>query len=271
MTTTARLRAEIDRLKARHSPGRAEIPSGRVEFARKLGMVLDPWQEDLLRSDAARVLLNITRQGGKSTMAALIALHEALTAPAALVLVLAPSERQSKELFSKIAGFYSTLGHTTADSERKLGMSLANGSRIEALPGTEKTIRGYSGVSLLLLDEAARVDDGLYYSIRPMLAVSGGRLLMLSTPYGKRGVFHREWTEGTDWERFEVPATECPRIPAEFLEAERRSMPEWWFKQEYLCSFEETEDQIFTHAMIEGARADDVAEYRFEGDEELWT
>jgi hypothetical protein len=150
-------------------------------------------------------------------------------------------------------------------------MELANGSRIEALPGTEKTIRGFSGVDLLLLDEAARVDDGLYYAVRPMLAISGGSLLMLSTPYGKRGVFFEAWTEGEGWQRFEVPADECPRIPPPFLEAERRSLPPWVYRQEYECSFEETEDQIFDHAMIEAARDDGLPEYRFEGDENLWS
>jgi hypothetical protein len=59
----------------------------------------------------------------------------------------------------------------------------------EALPGTQKSIRGFSGAALLIVDEAARVDDALYYAVKPMLAVSGGSLLMLSTPYGRRGVF----------------------------------------------------------------------------------
>jgi hypothetical protein len=103
-----------------------------------------------------------------------------------------------------------------------------------------------------------------------MLAVSGGALMMLSTPYGRRGVFFEEWTAGEGWERYEVPASRCPRIPAEFLEAERSSMPEWWYAQEYGCEFRETEDQLFTHEMIEGARDDDLQEYRFEGDEDLW-
>jgi phage FluMu gp28-like protein len=217
--------------------------------------------------------MNISRQAGKSTMSAVIALHRALYHPGSLVLCLAPAERQSKELFSKITGFYRTLHDAPPpDSDRKLGMHLANGSRIEALPGSERTIRGFSGVDLLVVDEAARVDDGLVYAIKPMLAVSGGALLMLSTPYGKRGVFHQEWTEGGEgWERFEVPASECPRIPAAFLEAERRSMPEWWFAQEYECTFSETEDQLFSHEMITNARADDVAEHRFEGEDDLWT
>ncbi len=245
----------------------------RVMFARGLGISPDQWQEDLLRSGSNRVLMNISRQAGKSTMSAVIALHRALYHPGSLVLCLAPAERQSKELFSKITGFYRTLHDAPPpDSDRKLGMHLANGSRIEALPGSERTIRGFSGVDLLVVDEAARVDDGLVYAIKPMLAVSGGALLMLSTPYGKRGVFHQEWTEGGEgWERFEVPASECPRIPAAFLEAERRSMPEWWFAQEYECTFSETEDQLFSHEMITNARADDVAEHRFEGEDDLWT
>jgi phage terminase large subunit-like protein len=225
----------------------------------------------LLRSEASRILMNCARQSGKSTLAAVLAFHRALLTPGSLVLVLAPAERQAKELFSKVATFYQALGHPVpADSYRKLGMELTNHSRIEALPGTEKTVRGFSGVDLLIVDEASRVADELYYAVRPMLAVSGGRLMMLSTPYGKRGVFHEEWTGGEEWERYEVPATECPRIPAAFLEEERRTLPEWWFAQEYLCEFRETEDQLFTHEMIERARADDLAEYRFEGDEELW-
>jgi hypothetical protein len=49
-----------------------------VAFARELGIVPDGWQEDLLRSSGGRVLLNCSRQSGKSTMSAVIALHRAL-------------------------------------------------------------------------------------------------------------------------------------------------------------------------------------------------
>jgi phage FluMu gp28-like protein len=155
--------------------------------------------------------------------------------------------------------------------ERKLSLELENGSRIITLPGSEKTIRGFSGAALLLVDEAARVDDALYYAIRPMLAVSGGSLMMLSTPYGKHGVFFEEWTGGEGWERYEIQASQCPRISPGFLEAERLSMPDWWFAQEYGCAFRETEDQVFTHDMISAARDDELPELRFEGDESLWT
>ncbi len=137
-------------------------------------------------------------------------------------------------------------------------MHLPNNSRIEALPGSEKTIRGFSGAALLLLDEASRIDDALYHAVRPMLAVSGGSLVMLSSPYGRRGVFFEEWENGMEWERFEVPATQCPRITPEFLAQERASLPGWVFRQEYLGSFESTDESAFTTDLIESAFSHDV-------------
>jgi hypothetical protein len=232
----------------------------RLTFASELGIEPDPWQRDLLLSDGDRILLNCCRQSGKSTMAGIIALHRALYRPGSLCLILAPSERQAKETFAKTSAFYRTLGADTLPQEsyRKMGMQLSNGSRIEALPGSERTVRGFSGVDLLVLDEAARVDDELYYSVRPMLAISGGALLMLSTPYGKRGVFFKEWSEGEGWERYKVPAEECPRISPAFLEEEREALPSWVYRQEYECSFEETEDQVFTTEMVERAVTSEV-------------
>jgi hypothetical protein len=231
----------------------------RAAFARELGLEPDPWQERLLRSLSDRVLLNCCRQSGKSTITGLIALHRALYHPGSLILCLAPALRQSQELFGKVLGYYRDLGRPVApQAERKLSLELENDSRIVTLPGTEKTIRGFSGAALLIVDEAARVDDELYFAVRPMLAVSGGALMMLTTPHGKRGVFFEEWTGGAGWQRYEVKAEECPRITPEFLEEERETLPSWVYRQEYECSFEETEDTVFTHEMVERAVTSEV-------------
>jgi hypothetical protein len=231
----------------------------RVAFAKRVGLKPDPWQEDLLSSTSERVLLNCCRQSGKSTMTGVIALHRALYHPGSLILCLAPALRQSQELFSKIAGFYRDQGRpVSAVAERKLSLELENRSRIITLPGSEKTVRGFSGAALLAVDEAARVDDSLYFAVRPMLAVSGGSLMMLSTPYGKRGVFFEEWTNGIGWERYEVPASQCPRIPEVFLEEERHSLPGRVYRQEYECSFEETDDQVFSFEDVAAAIRPDV-------------
>jgi hypothetical protein len=268
VATIATLAKEVERLEARQASRRHEIPADRVQFARSLGFKPDSWQEQFLRSEALRVLLNIARQVGKTTTCGLLALHQALSVACSLVLILAPSERQSRELMRGILNFYQQLGHAVpADSERKLGLELANGSRIEALPGTERTIRTFSAVDLLLLEEAARVADDLYFAVRPMLAVSNGRLVMLSTPAGRRGIFHHEWSEGGDgWERYEVRADECPRISAEFLEEERRTLPAYIYRQEYECSFEDVEDAVFSYDLVMGALTPKVAPLTFAED-----
>ena len=98
-----------------------------------------------------------------------------------------------------------------------------------------------SAPRLIIEDEASRVDDGLYRAVRPMLATAAtGRLMLMSTPFGKREPYREEWDRGGDeWQRITVPATEVPRISAEFLARERRALGAAWFGQEYLCHFVE--------------------------------
>jgi hypothetical protein len=232
----------------------------REAMADRLGLTLDDWQRDALRSEARQLLLNVTRQGGKSTVAALLGLHEALTKPNALVLAVSPGERQSKLLFRKLMSYYRILGKPVpAIVENKLSLELANGSEVHALPGQEDTIRGFSAVTLLLVDEASRVADELIAAVRPMLAVSGGRLVTMSTPFGKRGWWWEAWdTGGPSWERFEIPATACPRITAAFLEEERRALPPMFYDSEYCCRFVEPLDAFFRYDDIAAAISDDV-------------
>jgi hypothetical protein len=159
-----------------------------------------------------------------------------------------------------INGFFDRLPEPPKKLEdNKTSFRLENGSRIVSLPGTEGTVRGYASVSLLIVDEAARVSDELIKSLTPMIAISEGRLLLLSTPYGKRGYFFEQWTNGgQDWYRYEVPATECSRISPAFLEQERRSLGEWHFSQEYCCAFGETRDSVFSYESIMGSLSDDI-------------
>lgn len=215
----------------------------------------DPWQEQVLRSTGKRQLLNCSRQSGKSTTAGLLALHRALFYPTSLILLVSPSLRQSGELFRKVNDHLNQLEQQPRKTEdNRLSLTLANGSRIVSLPGTEQTVRGYSGASLIIEDESARVDDAMYYAIHPMMAVSGGRLILMSTPFGKRGHFHKEWTEGGPvWERIEIPASLCPRISPDFLTEERKALGDWWFRQEYECQFVETVDQVFGYDLVMSA------------------
>ncbi len=231
-----------------------------VMLARRAGLEPDAWQQDILRSRARQTIMLVTRQGGKSTISSIRALHRAEYAPGSLILLLAPSYRQSKELFRKVKDAYAVIPNPSKlASESALEMEFENTSRIVALPGKEETIRGFSGVALLIVDEAARVPDALYQSVRPMLAISGGSIVLLSTPFGKRGFFHHEWTEGgEDWHRTKVTAYDCPRMSREWLEQEHAAIGDFWFRQEYMCEFVETIDQVFSYDDIMRALDTDV-------------
>lgn len=220
-----------------------------VVLARESGLQPDGWQERVLRSGSPRMLLNCSRQSGKSTICGIMAAHRAAFTPRSLVLLLSPSQRQSSELFQKARAVLPV----RPERESALRLELANGSRIISLPSTEASVRGFSAVDLMVVDEAARVPDDLYLAIRPMLAVSNGRLVALSTPWGKRGWWYEAWRSSEPWERYRITAEQCPRISPEFLEEERRTLSERYYRQEYLCSFEETEDSVFASEAIEKA------------------
>lgn len=210
------------------------------DIFRRAGITPDPWQRDVLSSTAQRLILLCHRQSGKSTVTGALAAHLASHKKDALILLISPSQRQSIELMRKVIRFHAALGpeapRSISDSVQEL--RLDNGARVIALPATEETIRGYSAVDLLVVDEASRVPDELYFSIRPMLGTSRGRLIALSTPFGKRGWFYEAWHNPKvgNWHPVKVTAEQCPRFLPSFLEEERQTMGDWWYSQEYLCN-----------------------------------
>jgi hypothetical protein len=229
-----------------------------ASIMREAGMEPDAWQESVLNSDARRMLLLCSRQSGKSTTCASLAVHQALYDPG-LVLLIAPAQRQSSELFRKVSEVYNALDDVPRiTQESAMRLELANGSRIIALPGTEGTIRGYSGAKTVIIDEASRVDNALFAAVRPMLATTQGRFVALTTPYGKRGWFYEAWEHGEGWERTKVTAHDCPRIDPEWLEEERRLVGDWQFRQEYMCEFVDTDEQFFASELIEAAMSHEV-------------
>ena len=213
--------------------------SDPATFARLyLGIEPDSWQESFLRSESPRIILNCSRQSGKSSTAAILALWEAIYKPRSVILLDSPSLRQSQELMGKFSEYLSSLDESVKlDSDTKLSVRFANGSRVLALPGSEKTIRGISAVTLLILDEAAAIPDELYGAVRPMLAVSKGRLVLMSTPRGEQGFFYDTWAKSKGWEKIEVPWQQCPRIDPAFIEEERLERGNAWVAQEYECQF----------------------------------
>jgi len=221
----------------------------------RLGLAADRLQARVLSTRMRRGVLNCSRQWGKSTITAAKAVHQAQTEAGSLTLVVSPSARQSGEFPRKASAFVRMLKiGVKGDGDNEMLLALPNGSRMVGLPGTEPTIRGFPAVSLLLMDEASRVGDDVYRAVRPMLATSDEALWLMGTPWGKRGFFYEVWTNGEpEWERILAPATECPRIRASFLEEERKALGERWFRQEYLCEFEDSVSGVFGRDLVERA------------------
>lgn len=226
----------------------------------RLGWGPDPWQTRAMRSTQP-TLLNCSRQSGKSTVTAAIATHEAAYSAGSLTLLIAPTQRQSAILYRKVARFLKSLQPVEQmEIDNKLSCTLKTGSEVVSLPGDPDNLRGYSAPSLIVLDEAAFLSEQMIEAVIPMLAVSEGRLLMLSTPNGRRGYFHEAWTsDDQDWLRIRVPASDCPRIKPAFLEKMRRKMPDYKFRQEFFCEFTDTENQIFGSDLIRSAITDEIA------------
>ena len=203
------------------------------------GLTADPWQADLLRSTAKRILLLASRQSGKSQTVAARVLNQAITKPNQFILLLSHNLRQSGELFrEKLLPLWVAAGSPLKlKNATQLELRLSNGSRILSLPANEAGVRGFSKVNTLVIDEAARVDDLLYRSLRPMLAVMDGDIIAMTTPFGQRGWFYESWQSDQSWHRVKVTADQCPRLKPEFLAEERETLGDVFYKQEYLCLF----------------------------------
>jgi hypothetical protein len=228
-------------------------------LAEAIGFTPDDWQRSVLRSTAPRQMLLCCRQSGKSTTTACLGLHTAITYEDSPVLIVSPSLRQSGELFGKIGTYYRKLGRPIKSVyETRLSVELANGSRIICVPANPDTVVGFSAVKLIIVDEAARVADDVFRAVSPMLAVSRGRMVALSTPKGQRGFFYDQWhRDGSRWEKIKITADQCPRIPADFLADERETMGECHYMQEYFCQFNQDINQYFSTADVMGALSDD--------------
>jgi hypothetical protein len=221
----------------------------------------DIWQAQLLRSTAPWIMLNCCRQSGKSTATAMVALHTAIYNPG-LILLVSPSLRQSKELFAKVMGFLKGLDPAEAlEEDNRTSCELASGARIVSLPGDPDTLRGFSAPKLIVKDEAALVSDAMQAALDPMLAVSNGRLIELSSPNGRRGHFYENWEHGEGVERIKIIGRECPRISAEFLDKQRRKLGPMLFSQEFEGVFIDAQSSAFSSELIELALTDNFERF----------
>lgn len=261
---------------------------------RQAGMEPDAWQREAFESGARQQLWLCHRQAGKSSTAGALAWEMAQNTPRSLTLLLSRTLRQSGELFYKVRNFYHAAGDPIPLTRHTaLSLETVNGSRIVSLPAHPDTVVGYSAPDLVIIDEAARVPDELYYVIRPMMAMSAGKLIALSTPWGKRGWFHEAWTgvaeedaaldlatvqalladlgmtvteddleqetvQDFSWHKVELAAPANPRLGKRFLANERRSVPDLIFRSEWLCEFTDPEGSVFRYDDVMAMLSDDI-------------
>jgi len=232
------------------------------EVERRSGLRLDEWQRELALGDMSTLVL-CGRQVGKTTAAAAAAVVEMMADERAHVVCVSPSLRQSQELYTRIARLVDVVCADQVERSSAISVRLKSGAKCVSLPASEHTIRGLSAVTLLLEDEASRVPDELYAAVRPMLATTRGRHVMMSTPWGPRGHFYDEWRSGVGWERITVRSSECTRIAKEFLEVEKQRLGARWYAQEYECEFVAAEDALFGDVLSRVV-------YESDGRDEAW-
>ena len=277
-----------------HTGHSAPEPTTPTALMQQAGMEPDAHQQRFFDSTARHKLLLAHRQFGKSTCVGAEVWAEAHNTPGALILLISRTMRQSIELFRKVNQFRMA-ANLDMPLRRLTALSLEteHESRIISLPANPDTVVGYSAPSLIVIDEAARVPDELYYVLRPMLAMSKGRLTALSTPWGKRGWFHGEWMgemaddskaldlatvqalladlgmtvteddlsddiEAYEWDRHMITAPDALRLDKRFLANERRSVPDMIFRSEWLCEFTDSEGSVFLWDDIQAMLSDDV-------------
>lgn len=202
----------------------------------------DPWQRTFLTDTSTRLHLTASRQSGKSTACSALAVAEIVYEPGADVLLMAPSLRQSRELFIKISDLFESFSPPVQVASRTASsIGLRNGSRVLTIPASERSLRGFSSPRLVILDEASRIPDSVFMALSPVFATGSGRLVAISTPFGRSGWFAQA-AEDDSWSHYRVTADEIPRFKPEFLEEARRLMGDQLFEQEYRAAFVDQDD-----------------------------
>lgn len=227
------------------------------------------WQKEALDPRYKRILVVAARQAGKSSISSGLGHHTGRFNDNSLSLIVSPSEQQSKETMKKVEELIHRDPEADLVQDASFEKKYSNGSRVLALPGTERSVRGYSGPRLIIMDEASRIEDNTYKAVRPMLTGNPeATLIAVTTPFGKMGWFYKEWAESSWWHKimvkpafrlsedrtkvipdipeeefkakmanFGVSAYYSPRHTQEFLQEELDTMDWWWWMQEYGCEF----------------------------------
>ncbi len=185
----------------------------------------------------------IGRQFGKSTLGWNQAVMWALSEGNQIVYWVSPTDTQAKKIYTTIVN---AIFESGVIKSHKMGSGdceiiFKNKSKILfRSAAAEDSLRGES-VHYMILDEAAFIKKTTLNSILlPMLTIIGKKCLVITTPKGKNWVY--DWflkgQEGKSrYKSFRLSSIDSPFANLEFIEEQRRGMPEKLYQQEYLAEF----------------------------------
>jgi hypothetical protein len=188
------------------------------------------------------------RRSGKSTMAALLAVYEALFGDWAgrlsrgekpVIVIVAVDKAQAGVVKSYCEGILRLNASLRGQVKRVTAeqIELKNGLTLLVKTCSWRSIRGYTMVAAVLEEvcfwryeaESANRDVEVLRAVRPALATTGGPLISISSPYARTGLMYDAWRQY--WGKAGEPAlcwvaptrTMNPTIPIEII---NRSMTE---------------------------------------------
>jgi len=198
------------------------------------------------------------RQSGKSTCVSIYALYRAVSNDNISIMIVAPTQNQSAELFFKLRMFAegSEFIRDFIKSSSQTEIIFKNNSRVRALPcGPEGiTIRGYTA-QIIVIEEASYIKDKIVNEvIIPMIAAQkDGQIIKIGTPWLKNHFFNSCYGRETNYKLFHISwkdAVQENQLSKKFIREQKDNLTMSEFKTEYEAEFVEDSDAYFKQSLI---------------------
>ena len=220
-----------------------------------LKVELLPWQQEVFEDSSRFKVIAAGRRTGKSRLAAWKLIIEGLQCKRGHVFYVAPTQGQARDIM------WQTLlevGHPVIASSHinNLQIKLVNGATI-ALKGADRpeTMRGVS-LSFLCMDEYADMKPEVWEQIlRPALADQKGDAMFIGTPMGRNHFYdlfqYASISEDEQWKGWHFTSYDNPLLDEEEINAAKKSMSAFSFRQEFMASFEAAGGELFKEEHIQ--------------------
>ena len=227
-----------------------------------LRVELHPKQTEVFNDEHRFKVVAAGRRFGKSRLAAWTLIIEALKSKEKDVFYVAPTFQQAKDIMWTVL---KELGHEVIKSvhENTAVITLVNDRKIY-LKGSDRpdTMRGV-GLAYVVVDEYADMKPQVFEQIlRPALSDVKGGALFIGTPKGRNHFYElyqmAQKDEDEDWSSFHFTSFDNPLLDPKEIEAAKKSMSSFSFRQEYLASFEAASSELFKEEWIHYVDSDDT-------------